>query len=168
MISMLNAIKETYYPNMVFRFDVDGNVFIYDKDEDFNNPKTNRNLAAVEVITKAKIDKFNKLVSESDKSMRTSRPESADSVGYLTIPAVYSLQYGPLTQISCPYFSVLFPGQKLIFNASYSVAKNQGAAISTSVYEADVPAYVSYTVLFYDIDFSTVSEYNNMNLYCIR
>ena len=168
VISMLNAIKETYYPNMVFRFDVDGNVFIYDKDEDFNNPKTNRNLAAVETITKAKIDKFNKIVSESDKSMRTSRPESADSVGYLTIPAVYSLQYGPLTQISCPYFSVLFPGQKLIFNASYSVAKNQGAAISTSVYEADVPAYVSYTVLYYDIDFSTVSEYNNMNLYCIR
>lgn len=169
VVSMLNAIKDTYYPNLTYKFDVDGNVYVYDKDEEFNNPKIRKKLAAVEAITTAKINSFNKTVSESTMSMRTARPQSASALGYITIPAVYSLQYGPITYISCPYFSVLFPGQKVLFNSSYSVAKSQGASISTQIASInDVPEYNSYTVLYYDIDFSTVSEYNNMNLYCVR
>ena len=166
VVSMLDAIKETYYPNLTFKFDVDGNVYVYDKDENFNSPRFNKKFAAVEALAKKNIDSFTKTVAGSDRNLRTARPQSADTFGYLIVPAVYSLQYGPMTQISCPYFSLLFPGQKIMFNASYSVARNQGASISTSV--PDVSNYVSYTVLYYDIDFSTVSEYNNMNLYCIR
>ena len=173
VVSMLTALKEAYYPNLEYKFDVDGNVYIYDKDEEFNNPRIRKKLAAVEAITTAKINTFNKTVAESGINMRTARPNSASVFGFITIPAIYSLQYGPITYISCPYFSVLFPGQKVMFNASYSVAKSQGASISTQIERfsegvKEVPEYNSYTVLYYDIDFSTVSEYNNMNLYCIR
>lgn len=169
VVSMLNAIKDTYYPELDFKFDVDGNVYIYDTKENFNSPRVSKKLASVEAATTAKIDAFNKAVTDSGMNMRTARPQSAESLGYITIPAIYSLQYGPLTHISCPYFSVLFPGQKVLFNASYSVAKNQSASISTQIESVQsIPEYNSYTVFYYDIDFSTVSEYNNMNLYCIR
>lgn len=172
VVSMLNAIKNAYYPKLEFKFDVDGNVYIYDADEKFNSPKVRRKLAEVEVKTAAKIEAFNKNITDSGLSMRTARPQGA-SAWYVTIPAVYALQYGPITNISCPYFSVLFPGQKVLFNASYSVAKNQGASISTQIEKIsqqirEVPEYNSYTVLYYDVDFSTISEYNNMNLYCVR
>lgn len=163
VVSMLNSIKQYYYPKLNFKFDMDGNVYIFDTDEDLTVPRVRKKFEEVETATQSKIEAFNKTVAGSNMSMRTARPQTSESIGYLTIPAVYSLQYGPVTQISCPYFSVLFPGQKVMFNASYSVAKNQKAAISTYV-----PDYVSYTVLYYDIDFSTVSEYNNMNIYCTR
>ena len=81
----------------------------------------------------------------------------------LDVPAVYDLQYGPITTISAPFFGLVDMGQELKFNAAYPVAVNQLAAIDTKVPVGEV----TYTVLYYDIDFSTVSEYNTISIYCV-
>ena len=161
VVSMLNDIKNTYYPDLEFKFDIDGNVYVYDMTEDLNNLETKGYMEEVNRFTDAKILKFTQAVNAAGLGTRGSRPTSVSSV--MTIPAIYALQYGPLTQISCPFFSTLFPGQKLMFNASYSTAINQVASIDTNA-----PALEVFTLLYYDIDFSTVSEYNNMELYVIR
>ena len=159
VVSMLNNIKDTFYPNLEFKFDVDGNVYVYDMSEDLDSLETKGLMEEVYDFTDAKINKF--VASVNAAGSRVSRPTRVTNT--LTIPAVYALQYGPLTQISCPYFSTLFPGQRLMYNASYSTAINQVASIDTNA-----PALEVFTLLYYDIDFSTVSEYNNMELYVIR
>lgn len=163
-VGMLNTIKSMLYPYLDYRYGLDGNIYIYDTREHWGDPKF--------------LKEYNKMKSDLDRYNETIRNRSsaalADSRGDIRplrnrktipveVPAVYDLQYGPITVMVTPFFGLVDMGQQLSYNAAYPVAVNQLAAIDTKVPVGEV----IYTVLYYDIDFSTVSEYNTMSIYCV-
>ena len=158
---MMSLLINRLYPSMYYRFGVDGNIYIYDSKEHLDDPKMKDKTDAVEYQVATEIEQWEARLKIAGE--RGPRPQGTD-VYEAVIPAVYSLQYGVISQISCPFFGVLNPGQRLKFNASYSVAVDQDSAIKIAPPEG----LTTYKLIYYDIDFSTVSEYNNMNLYCTR
>lgn len=159
--SMMSLLINRLYPSMYYRFGVDGNIYIYDSKEHLDDPKMKDKTAAVEYQVATEIEQWEARLKTAGE--RGPRPQGTD-MHEAVIPAIYSLQYGVISQISCPFFGVLNPGQRLKFNASYSVAVDQESAIKVAPPEG----LTTYKLIYYDIDFSTVSEYNNMNLYCTR
>ena len=161
IVKMLSTLINAFYPKMYYRFGVDGNVYVYDSSEHLDNPKFKRQLDAAYATTEQELLGWEaRLKIAGDRSPRPDNTKLTE----VYIPAVYSLQYGVISQISCPFFGVLNPGQRLLFNASYSVAIDQESAIKIRP-PADL---TTYNLIYYDVDFGTVSEYNNMNLYCTR
>lgn len=161
VIKMLSSLANTLYPNMYYRFGVDGNVYIYDSSEHLDNPKFEKYKEAAYTTAESELLSWEARLKIAGE--RGSRPDNT-KLEEVYIPAVYSLQYGVVSQISCPFFGVLNPGQKLLYNASYAVAVDQESAIKIRPPEA----LTTYNLIYYDVDFGTVSEYNNVCLYCTR
>ena len=166
-VGMLNSIKASLYPNLTYKFGLDGNVYLYDSSEHVSDYDYQLQLkvmlpamSSYNLGIRAKV-----LAAEANfggANRSDSRPLK-NRVEPVIIPGVYSLQYGPLTQISCPFFGALNPGQQLQFNAAYSVAQQPAASLAVT----PLTGLTNYTLLYYDIDFSSVSEYNNVNIYCV-
>lgn len=161
VVKMISVLINRLYPKMYYRFGVDGNVYIYDSSEHLDNPKFQSKMNAAYATTEQELLGWEARLKISGD--RSPRPDNV-KLDEVFIPAIYSLQYGVISQISCPFFGVLNPGQKLLFNASYSVAVDQESAIKIR----PPAALTTYNLIYYDVDFGTVSEYNNMNLYCTR
>ena len=164
-VGMLNTIKSMLYPYLDYRFGLDGNIYIYDTREHWGDPKFLKEYT----FFKPDLNRYNETIrNRSSAAMADLRGdikplENRKKLLPLSVPAVYDLQYGPITVMVTPFFGLVDMGQELSFNAAYSVAVNQLASIDTRVPVGEV----TYTVLYYDIDFSTVSEYNTMSIYCV-
>lgn len=163
-IGMLNTIKEMLYPDLDYRYGIDGNIYVYDTTEHWSDP------VFVQEYNKLKpaLDGYNEQIKKrsaaaSDILRLDGRPVKNRTLLPVTVPAVYDIQYGPITTISMPFFGLFNVGQEILFNVAYAVANNQAAAIDTRVPDGNVV----YTVLYYDIDFGTAEEYNKVVIYCI-
>lgn len=164
-VGMLNTIKSVLYPSLDYRFGLDGNIYIYDTREHWGDPVFLKEYN----VFKPTLDRYNETIRSRSKTALAAtarsdvRPLENRKLLPLSVPAVYDLQYGPITVMVTPFFGLVDMGQQLSFNAAYPVAVNQLASIDTKVPVGEV----IYTVLYYDIDFSTVSEYNTMSIYCV-
>lgn len=163
-VGMLNTIKETLYPTLDYRYGLDGNIYIYDTREHWSDPKFLKKYKKLEPSIESYNDAIRRRSEAADTMLRDDgRPLKNRTALPVTIPAVYDIQYGPIATIATPFFGLFNVGQTVLFNVAYAVANNQAAAIDTQVPDGNV----IYTVLYYDIDFSTVSEYNKVIIYGI-
>lgn len=165
VVGMLNTIKSMLYPYLDYRYGLDGNIYIYDTREHWGDP----NFLKEYNFFKPDLSRYNETIRNRSNAAMASvargdiRPLKNRILIPLDVPAVYDLQYGPITVMVTPFFGLVDMGQQLKYNAAYPVAVNQLASIDTRVPVGEV----IYTVLYYDIDFSTVSEYNTMSIYCV-
>lgn len=162
VLGMLDNIKNAFYPTMDYKMGLDGNVYIYDTRENVDDPE----IQSIIALNESRLDAYNAMVASRrfTEGRKDYRPWRTATPLPVVIPAVYDVRYGPITEIVCPLFGTLFPGQKVVFNTRYSVAESKVAAIATAVPNGET----TYKVIYYDLDFGTTAEYNNMKLYCTR
>lgn len=162
VLGMLDNIKNAFYPALDYKMGLDGNVYIYDTRENVDDPEIQSIIARNE----SRLNTYNAVVSSRriTDGRKDYRPWRTATPLPVVIPAVYDVRYGPITEITCPLFGTLFPGQKVVFNTRYSVAESKVASIATAVPTGET----TYKVIYYDLDFGTTAGYNNMKLYCLR
>lgn len=160
VVRMLAKIKYELWNTLDYRFDMEGNVHIYDT-RDSKRVRTFKDEGLEAEMAQWNSVRRKRLVALGQRDFR---PQSASGDTPFVLPAVYDVQYGPITMITCPFVGALAPGQKIVFNARYSVARSQTYAISDNVPNGEVV----YTVQYYELDFGTTGEYNTMRLYCTR